>query len=226
MAQEQLKVFFDLDGTLLDVSERNYRVYSEVTKQFGGTPMDKTTYWDLKRKKTKWPELLPLSKLDAAIEREFLEVFITKIEDPKYLELDVLLPNAVRVLEEVSSKAACRLVSLRRNEANLHKELERLKLNDYFVEILSGHSESDGYDKKIELIKSRLGNSRGVIIGDTEADIVTGKNLGLTTVAMLSGIRDEKFLEVLEPDYMLNDISDVLTLPMFVDHSPVEGLYL
>jgi len=226
MAQEKLKVFFDLDGTLLDVSERNYRVYTEVVSQFGGSPLDKATYWDLKRKKTKWPDLLPLSKLDQNIERDFLDVFITKIEDPTYLAFDSLFPESLTVLKEVSSKAECRLVSLRRNETNLHDELQKLGIKSFFVEVLSGHSESDGYDKKIELIKSRLGEDKGVIIGDTEADIVTGKKLGLITVALLSGIRDEKFLEALDPDYLLNNISDVLTLPMFVDHSPVEGLYL
>lgn len=226
MAQEKLKVFFDLDGTLLDVSERNYRVYCEVTEQFHGTPLAKDEYWELKRKKAKWPELLPFSKLDPSIEAEFLKVFIAKIEDPKYLELDILYPDTLNVLQEVSSKCECRLVSLRRNEANLLEELDRLKIKDAFVEILSGHSESDGYDKKIDLIKSRLGSDKGVIIGDTEADIITGKNLGLTTIAVLSGIRDQKFLEALDPDYLLDNVGDILTLPIFADHSPLEGLYI
>jgi phosphoglycolate phosphatase-like HAD superfamily hydrolase len=228
MAQEQsVRVFFDLDGTLLDVSERNYQVYSAVTREFGGTPLNKRAYWDLKRKKTKWPEFLPLSKLSADIEAEFLQTFIPKIESEEYLRLDILDPAAQHVLKEISSKYECRLVCLRRNEANLKKELNSLELSGYFTEVLSGHSDNDGYDRKIELIKPLLNaHTKAIIIGDTEADIVTGQRLGMTTIAITSGIRDAKFLESLHPDYIIDHLDDVLILPPFTEHSPVEGLYL
>jgi phosphoglycolate phosphatase len=226
MAQEKLNVFFDLDGTLLDVSERNYQVYSELVKTFGGIALDKATYWDLKRKKTKWPALLPLSKLSPNIQQEFLDSFIPKIEDPKYLKLDTLFPDARTTLETVSAQHECRLISLRRNEANLLAQLDRLSIRSYFSEVLSGHSESDGFDRKIELIKGRLDDRKGVIIGDTEADIVTGQQLGLTTIAVTSGIRDEQFLRALEPDYLVEHVGDVCALPMFSENSSVEGLYL
>jgi len=209
------KVFLDLDGTLLDVSERNYTVYREVTLALGGQPMDKTTYWELKRKKTKWPVLLPKSGLDPAIEPEFLGKFIPLIESPDYLKLDRIHPEALAVVAALADRSACYLVSLRRNETNLLKELEWLELRPHFTKVLSGHSESDGYDKKIELIKNELGEDKGVIIGDTEADIVTGKQLGLTTIAVTSGIRDEQFLRALEPDYMVKHIGQVLDLSVF-----------
>lgn len=214
--QQELEVFFDLDGTLLDVSVRNYRVYSELVTEAGGTPLDKDIYWNLKRKKAKWPELLPKSRLSPAIEKEFLDKFIARIEAPEYLELDELFPESQNVLQEVSSRFNCRLVSLRRNESNLRRQLERLAIADYFTKVLSGHSESDGYDKKIALIKGELGADRGIIIGDTEADIVTGKTLGMIAVALTSGIRDAQFLNALEPDYIIDGIGQLTSLPMFV----------
>lgn len=215
MAQAQLKVFFDLDGTLLDVSERNYRVYSELVAEFGGTPMPKDVYWDLKRKKTKWPVLLPKSQLSPNLEDAFLESFIPRIEAIEYLRLDVLFPDSLSVVAALAARYSCDLVSLRRNAANLEEELAWLNLRPHFTKVLSGHSESDGYDKKIELIRNELGGGKGVIIGDTEADIVTGKELGLTTIAVTSGIRDEHFLRALEPDYIVKHISEVLALPVF-----------
>jgi phosphoglycolate phosphatase len=225
MAQKQLeqpsvtkqlnKVFFDLDGTLIDVASRHYRVYSELTQQFGGTPLEKNTYWDMKRKKTKWPQLLPASGLSPRIEREFLEAFIPRIEDPEYLKIDQLYPDALSTVKTLTERFECYLVSLRRNQTNLLAELGWLGLQPHFVRILSGHSESDGYDKKIELISAELGDAGGVIIGDTEADIITGKELGLTTIAVTSGIRDEQFLQALEPDYVIEHIGQALTLPIF-----------
>jgi phosphoglycolate phosphatase len=218
MAQGQLKkVFFDLDGTLLDVSERNYRVYQIVTREFGGTPLDKDTYWELKRRKTKWPGLLPKSKLDPSVEQEFLARFIPLIESPEFLRLDRIHPAALATVAAISHRRSSYLVSLRRNETALLQELDWLGLGSSFTKVLSGHSESDGYDKKIELIASEIGADEGVIIGDTEADIVSGKELGLVTVAVTSGIRDEQFLAVLKPDYVVKHIGEVLNLPIFTN---------
>ena len=207
-----MKIFFDLDGTLLDVSDRNYRVYCEVTEAFGGTPMPKPQYWELKRKKTKWPELLPLSALSPDIEQQFLDKFIQKIEDPNYLKIDKLMPQALEVVSALAANNQCYLVSLRRRAENLRQQLEWLALAPHFTKILSGHSESDGYDKKIELIKAELAGEPGVIIGDTEADIVTGKQLGLLTIAVTSGIRDQQFLAALQPDHIVAAIDEVPTL--------------
>ena len=215
MAQEKLKIFFDLDGTLLDVSARNYTVYSELVNEFEGTPLNKDSYWKLKRKKAKWPELLPKSGLSPDIEKAFLERFIVRIEAPQYLKSDVLFSESRRVLEDLSSRFDCCLVSLRRNEMNLLEELKRLNIYNYFDKVLSGHSESDGYDKKIDLIRNEIGSHKAVIIGDTEADIVTGRTLAMTTVALTSGIRDEQFLAALSPDYMIDRIGELLGLPVF-----------
>lgn len=208
-------ILVDLDGTLLDVSERHYRVYSEITKEFGGVPMPKDEYWDLKRKKTKWPVLLPKSGLSAAIEPDFLQTFIPRIEALDYLKLDSFFPDALPTLGSLASKYTCNLVSLRRNADNLEQELEWLDIRKYFAKVMSGHSDSDGYDRKIALIRPEVENKRAVIIGDTEADIVTGKELGLITIAVTSGIRDEQFLRALEPDHMVNHVGEILDLPLF-----------
>lgn len=204
-----MKIFFDLDGTLIDVSERHHRVYSATVDDFDGTPLDKDNYWHLKRQKKPWKELLPLSDLDAGIEQDFLSKFIERIESVDYLKLDTLIDGATETLDHLSDKYECYLVSLRRNRDNLLQEIEWLGLAPHFKEILTGHSETDGYDKKIELISSFLDSSRGLIIGDTEADIVTGQKLGMNTVAVKSGIRDENFLSAMQPDAMLESVKDL-----------------
>jgi len=144
-----MKIFCDLDGTLIDVSTRHYRVYEEVVRELSGNPIDKNKYWILKRNKTKWAEILTLSKLSPDIESEFLGRFIQKIEDPKYLILDSLFPDVINTLEIFSKLGECYLVSLRRNRDNLLQEVKDLGLDRHFTEILTGHSENNGYDVKI-----------------------------------------------------------------------------
>lgn len=210
MAQKQLKIFFDLDGTLIDVSKRHYKVYSEIVTEFGGRPLHKDRYWSLKRAKTGWPELLAQSGLKTDTQHDFLEAFIARIEDPAYLELDTLLPETEETLRAASRSHTCYLVSLRRNKQNLLDEVQRLGIGTYFAEILSAHSESDGSDKKTELMKHKLEpNETALVVGDTEADIKAGKTLGLTTVAVLSGIRSDAFLAKLAPDFIITGVEDL-----------------
>lgn len=207
-----MKIFCDLDGTLIDTSYRHYMVYSEVVSIFNGAPIDKDEYWALKRRKVKWPELLDLSNVSRELETSFLSYFIEKIESPSYLKFDKLFSGTIETLSKLSVVGECYLVSLRRNRQNLLDELRQLNIDIYFTEILSGHSENDGYDVKIELIKSKLNNDKGIIIGDTEADIVTGKEIGLTSIAVTSGIRNEVFLMKLNPDHLVSGIKDVISI--------------
>lgn len=203
-----MSIFFDLDGTLVDTSKRHYAVYSECIQELGGSVISQAQYWELKRKKAKWPEIFGLSGVDARFEPEFLKAFITKIESPPYLDMDTLFDGARDVVEQYAKDYECYLVSLRRNHNQLTAQLKRLGIDHHFSGILSGHSETDGYDKKIELIKPRLqATEPNVIIGDTEADVITGHQLGIATIAVTSGIRDASFLEALKPDFLIEGIA-------------------
>jgi phosphoglycolate phosphatase-like HAD superfamily hydrolase len=214
MASSQLKIFFDLDGTLIDVSLRHHRVYSEIVTALNGKPLDKDTYWELKRAKTAWPELLQKSGLSPDVLPVFLERFIATIEQPEYLRADTLFPDALATVKHLATRHACYLVSLRRNHQNLLLEIQWLGLTKHFKKILTGHSETDGSDKKAELIAGELQpDESAIIVGDTEADIKTGQQLGLTTVALLSGIRSKDFLAALNPDHILQSVEELVSLP-------------
>lgn len=202
-----MNIFFDLDGTLLDVANRHYRVYCEVTESFGGKPLSREKYWMLKRNKAVWQKILPMSGVEAAKEKLFLDEFIKLIEHEDYLRIDQLFNGVDSLLGLLSSRHHCYLVSLRRNPDRLERQLEWLDIKRFFKQVLSGHSESEGYDVKIELLKSIPHQTGDVIIGDTEADVKTGQALGLTTVAVLSGIRSREVLQELHPDYLVSDVS-------------------
>jgi len=207
-----MKIFCDLDGTLIDVAPRHYRVYSETVRELQGNPIDQKTYWDLKRHKSKWSEILPMSQLSPDLENAFLGRFIRKIEDPEYLKMDTLFPGAIESIEKLRTRGECYLVTLRRNRTNLLEELDRLDITRHFTEVLTGHSENDGSDVKIALIKDKLNDDQGIIIGDTEADILSGKELGLKTFAVTSGIRESSFLSALQPDHIATNITHVAEL--------------
>ena len=53
-------IFIDLDGPILDVSDRYYYSYANSLKEIGGRILDKDEYWNLKR--TKVPDYDILGK--------------------------------------------------------------------------------------------------------------------------------------------------------------------
>ncbi len=203
----QIPLIFDLDGTLLDTSTRHFTVYETVTKQFNGTVLDKAAYWQQKRRNTPWPEILTASGIDPGQSQAFLTKFIALIEQIDMLKLDELFPFSLPCLERLSAYELY-LVSLRRNEANLLQQIEWLGLAPHFARVITGHTENEGFEMKKELI-GRLNEKNAVVIGDTEADIKAARLLGLRSIAVTSGIRDNGLLEQASPDRLVESVKAI-----------------
>jgi phosphoglycolate phosphatase len=204
-------IFFDLDGTLLDTSERHYRVYKDIL-DFYGLPntLSKEEFWNQKRNSIKTVELLPITSSEKLIQK-FIGEWLKRIEDKRYLKYDNLLPESLDVLSVLKNRTDLTLVTLRNNKKNLFWELNNFGVTNYFKEILVGSSFE--VKNKIPLIKDYIErNSKSynfIIVGDTEADVSSGKELGMLTVAVNYGIRSKEFLTKLKPDFCLDNLSEL-----------------
>ncbi len=207
-------IFFDLDGPILDVSERYYRVHSHITDTLGYPVCDKSTYWEMKRKRRPIDELLYLDKqaetnrISALYSAQWLQL----IETEGYLAYNEIVPGVLETLEILRERYSLVLVTLRRFEDNLNRELARLGIKSLFNDILCDHSKSvPGWVVKKELILGKGPVARAdLMVGDTEIDILAGRELGITTVAVLNGIRAPELLEETKPDFL---IPDIMALP-------------
>lgn len=206
-------IFFDLDGTLIDTSERQYRVYRDILDFYGvQSTLSKEEFWNQKRMGKKTVELLPKD-----FPKEFVQKFmgesLKRIEDRKYLKYDNLLRESLDVLSKIELKNDLILVTLRNNRENLLWELNNLELAKYFKEILVGSPLK--LKNKVLLVKEyikKCSKNSFIIVGDTEADISTGKELEILTVAVTYGIRSKDFLKKLEPDFYLDSISGLTNI--------------
>jgi phosphoglycolate phosphatase len=63
-------------------------------------------------------------------------------------------------------------------------------------------------EKVLQLMK--LKSSEAYLIGDSEADVQTGKNAGLEVIACLYGFRDMKDLAPLKPEFIVGKPYDIL----------------
>ena len=209
-------IFIDFDGTLVDIAPRHYRVYRKCVEKMGGTPLDRKKYWELKRDNISWNELLLISGLEINNKDDYLELFIDRIESLEELYRDELFVDSLSALKKLSSNDnKLYLLSLRRNSDALDKQIEKLGIECFFEEILSGHSDTKEGTllKKADIIKQTIDNPKdSIIVGDTEADVAAAQQLNATSIALLSGIRSKKFLKSMEPDYLVDGIGDVANI--------------
>jgi len=206
-----MKIFFDLDGTLIDVSKRYYFVHKKAALVIGKKSLSFKEYWQKKRKKIPENKILNIDSESSQF-KQYKKIRIKLLESSDTLKLDVPFKDTRRILDSLSKKHKLYLITLRRNRSNLHTQLKQLKLNKFFSKIFSSPPDKDLTITKIKIIKNLGYSKNDLIIGDTEADTEAAKKLGIRSVAVFSGIRTESFLKKYHPDILIKDVSHLLKI--------------
>jgi phosphoglycolate phosphatase-like HAD superfamily hydrolase len=201
-----MKIFLDLDGTILDNKRKYYRIYTNLLSHGGFLSMEMDAYWDLKRNK--------ISEEDIARHTttpHFANYYASKrvelIETMDYLVLDSVFDEVYGVLEEWKKTHSIYIVTLRRNRENLNQQLDMFNLYHYYDFV---YNMDERKARKEQIIKHEIDDpSNCMIIGDTGTDVIAGQRLGITTVAVTCGIRSRKLLEEVNPDFIFSDLKGV-----------------
>jgi phosphoglycolate phosphatase len=205
-------IFLDLDETLLDTSERHYQVYCDIIDELNlHIPLDKNEFWKLKRNGISTVEIL--EEIDPEILLEFSKLWIKKIESKNYLIYDKLFKDSLGLLSKLSQEKLI-LVTMRNNRENLIWELKKLGLYNKFNTILSC-SPLNNTDKSVpiqEFINENqfILDKNSIIVGDSETDIITGKKLNITVIAVSYGIRNLEKLIPFNPEFCLRSINEIV----------------
>lgn len=202
-----MNLFFDLDGTLLDVRLRLYRLFCDLA---GSAPVSFEQYWQLKKKGLLQKDILQqvLHYNEQQI-TTFQNSWMQKVELQEYLRLDRLFSFTVPVLEACKSKNKnLYLVTARQNRINLEWQLQELKIHQFFTHIF----QVKGTMPKHEPVAGALipVQAQDLWIGDTAADIAAARQLGILSMAVRSGEQSEESLEAEHPDWMADNISQLV----------------
>jgi phosphoglycolate phosphatase-like HAD superfamily hydrolase len=209
---KNFKIFIDLDGTLLEISEKYYRIYCDFMHANGLRSLSKNTYWKLKRGK----RLDPFFEKNTVIKNKFDKFFLKNVERNKYLKFDILFTGVNLTLKKLK-RAGYKLyiITLRHNKINMFKQINKLGIKSAFYKILCGKpnfkDSSKNYINKEKMITTLI-EVDGVIVGDSSADILCGKKLGLKTVAVLNGISNYSRIKSFKPDYIIPDLNSLLKI--------------
>lgn len=202
-----MKVIFDLDGTLIDSSERMYRLFQELVPQ---SAFSKEEYWEFKRNKVNHKQLLERFFPEVNYEC-FNDAWLLSIENDFYLNMDVVFPDTIETLIQLSGRSDVFLLTARQSKSGLERELNRLQLKDFFAEVIT----TEGKMTKESLLKQYLTQHPGFadrndyFVSDVGRDIVLGKECGYKTVAITHGFMNEEKLIGYYPDLIINELREL-----------------
>lgn len=203
-----MNIFLDLDGTLLSIKNKYVFAHKEACRGLGLNPVSPGIYWEHKRGGIKEKDVF--FKFYTSRQRSLFKTYdharIKLIESKKALKKDKPLKGARLFLSILCTRHNLYLVTLRYSRKNLSWELKRLKFCRYFKKVLSAPAGKNPANTKYRLLKRCIPDGKGLIIGDTEADILAGKMAGVFSCAVLSGIRSKKNLRALGPDFLIRNI--------------------
>lgn len=194
-------IAFDLDGTLIDISERDFRIYADILTELGYKPIEKKQYWPLRREKTDIHSILALSACTADKDVAcFLDSRAKRMEESSYLSLDTLFDDVLPAFSKLKQNYNLVILTRRLNETNTVEQYHRLGLKKYAeLMIVSGDKK-----ERMQSIPNLV-----VFVGDTENDILPANEIGVKSIAVTTGIRSEEKLRTYNPSAIINSISDI-----------------
>jgi len=209
MGMGSTPIYLDLDGTLVDVQEKYCRLHTDIAKGLGFQPMPPDRFWAQKRRGA--PLETILSDWDEPARRAYNRLWLASIEAPDYLRLDKLVPGTREALETLTQRFRLVVVTMRRNARELRRQLRGLGIEDLLAEVIAAADYPSADYSKVQLLRlsGETNGRRAIVVGDSEADVQTARELRAPAVCVLSGIRDGPFLKALDPDHIIPSVAQL-----------------
>lgn len=227
LASPQLTILCDLDGPLIDVSQRYYKTYqlalseTQAYAQVQGrplslTPMSLAQFWEMKQSKQPDIEIAYLSGLAGESIDFFLHQVQIIVNQPLLLQEDRLQLGVHKSLEQLLNQGAQLAVVTLRCQSQVEQILHQYHLTYYFRLIRGTDNTQAAYTNYVackqaliqDAIKAMgLTNHQQIwMIGDTEADVLAAQAVKIKTIALTCGMRNYAFLQNLQPTSIQSDL--------------------
>jgi len=204
-------ICFDLDGTLV---QSNKTIYKATLKSLEELNIENN--FD----EEKFNEMIGMHFIDIFDELgidvpdfdEFIGIY--KKVYFNFIEESELYPQVEAVLSQLSNSSGIKISLLTtKAQDQAEKIISYFGLNKYF-DFVMGRRNGVGHKPSAEpllFICDEIGEETGntMIVGDTELDILCGRNAGAFTCGVTYGYRTRESLSRSKPDYLIDDLSEI-----------------
>jgi len=204
-------VLFDLDGTLIDtngiiiaafkhtfetfVPEVEYDL--EVFKSFIGPSLHETfgKYVD---KETVLEMIKEYRNYYTKYEFDYFKIY----------------PNVLEVLKELKKRGYLLGIVTTKYEEAARPSFDHYEMGQYFdCFVALDHVKNPKPNREpIDVALAQLNHTGAIMIGDNQGDVLAGQNAGILSCGVGWSFKGREYLEAVNPDYMLNDMYDLLDI--------------
>jgi len=206
-------VVFDLDGTLVQ-SHKN--IYDATVHTF-----------DQLKIKYNMPETEFYTKIGHHFEdifddfgivvndfEEFIGIYKSIYFD--FIDSSILYSGVEEVLDEMKAREYKIALLTTKGQEQADKIINHFNLLhnfDYIMGRRPGIAHKPAPDMLLHICEQLHSNpEQTLMVGDSELDIGCGKNAGAKTCGVTYGYRSKEFVQDLNPDFMVNNLTDLLAI--------------
>ncbi len=210
-----MKLFLDLDGTLVDSTQRHVTALKDVLNE-EGIEANIDNYIPYKRDgfstKQYLINILGLSTTQSiSVSKKWTKI----IEDEKYLLLDRLYDDSNDFLDWSVAQGFCiDILTARRNEESLYQFLKNSCIDKKIDQIFVVSPSNAGEEKNH--ILHLYSHKKNIFIGDTEADFDACEDTDIQLFVLNRGFRSERFWNSkgIKSYYDLQEIKEAMVKKM------------
>lgn len=182
---------FDLDGTLIDCAPRQVRLAEALLAEHGADPIDPERFWACKRAGASTRDALERLGVEPGMAATVHRAWVERVEQPRWLAHDRLLPGAREVLERVREAGLIPMIlTARRDGESVAGQVRDLGLSALVAEVAVVDPARVATEKAAWLRSRRP----AAYVGDSESDAEAARVAGVPFGAVACGQRDAAYL--------------------------------
>jgi len=205
-------VIFDLDGTLLDVREAFYVQFEELSRHYDGVAATREQIAAAAHGTTE-----AIVRALVQNTRASFDEICALHQDLRLKAIDAhfTLYDGVADLLKILKNMGIKVAAVTAGNQLTVDCLQRGGIHEYFDTIIDARdvqcSKPDPEGVHLALSKLGVATNQAVMVGDTAADILVGKNAGLAkTVGVSHGFGRVEALQAAGADHIIHNISSLL----------------
>lgn len=197
-------IFLDWDGVLIDSLQLYFNLFRDLctthSKCLPVSDTDGFRAWYEADWKLNFDEL-------GFTEQQYQEICANYPKTLSYHDAD-FFSGVPEMLQDLSSRHPLAIVSTAPTE-NIHSRLESSGLLKHFERVTGSDDGSTGKGDRLASMLQDFQTHRGVMVGDTDLDILAGRENGLVTVGVSYGWISESRIRKASPDHLVSRPEDL-----------------
>ncbi len=131
------------------------------------------------------------------------------------ISLNKLFPDVESVLKKLKQRGFVIGVISNRTKASLLQSISLAQIDEYIDIVVSAQDVERAKPDKEHVLqalsKLKVKPKEAILVGDTDADILAGKNAGVKTVGVTYGFLGDE-IKKFEPDFVIDDLEELLSI--------------